>query len=268
MKQRVQQWAMGLVDQVMAVIPRPVPGDTALRNCKIISHRGEHDNRSVMENTLLAFDIARAAGVWGIECDIRWTSDLVPVICHDPSTVRVFGQAIDIEAVEFSTLREHLPAVPTLEEVLARYNGNTHLMLELKAYSPQHLVEQRQILARMLANVRPGEDFHVLALDPDLFTLVDFLAPEFLLPVAETNVRQLSRISLERGYCGLAGHFLLLGETLRRRHVEAGQMVGTGFPRSGNCLRREIGRGISWIFSNDAVHLQKELNRMLADTRA
>ena len=267
MKAWLQKLAMELVDSVMALIPRALPSAAALRNCKIVSHRGEHDNRRVMENTLLAFDIARAAGVWGIECDIRWSRDLVPVICHDPSAQRVFGQPVLIESLTFSELRERLPAIPSLEEVVARYSGNTHLMLELKSLSPQHLPEQRKMLARILGNVTAGEDYHVLALDPALFTLVDFVDPRFLLPVAETNVRQLSETSLQRGYRGLAGHYLLLGEALRRRHLAAGQYIGTGFPRSRNCLCRELNRGVQWIFSNDAVHLQGKVNALLARYR-
>ena len=248
----------------MALIPRPLPSAAALRNCKIVSHRGEHDNRRVMENTLLAFDIARAAGVWGIECDIRWTRDQVPVICHDSTAQRVFGQALSIDALSFAQLRERLPAIPSLEEVVARYSGNTHLMLELKCYSAEHLQQQRDELARILGNISPGEDYHMLALDPGLFTLVDFLDPGCLLPVAETNVGSLSAVSLARGYCGLTGHYLLLGRRLQRRHAEAGQVIGTGFPRSRNCLSRELNRGVEWIFSNHAVLLQTQVTNLLA----
>ena len=268
MKEVLQNLAMALVDGLMAIIPRAVPNGVALRNCKIISHRGEHDNRTVMENTLLAFDIARAAGVWGVECDIRWTRDLVPVIFHDPSAERVFGKNLSIDSLDFAELRQQLPAIPTLQEVVARYSGNTHLMLELKGYRPAQLQEQRRKLDNILRHITPGEDYHVLALDPDFFTLVDFLAPEFLLPVAQTNTSELSKISLQRGYCGLAGHYLMLGESVRQRHAKAGQRIATGFPHSRNCLCREIGRGVEWIFSNNAVALQGKLAALLASRSA
>ena len=267
MKELLQNFAMSLADRVMAMIPRAVPDDAALRNCKIISHRGEHDNRTVMENTLLAFDIARAAGVWGIECDIRWTKDRVPVICHDASTERVFGKDILIESVDFSDLRIQVPAIPTLEEVVARYSGNTHLMLELKSDASVELQLQRPILQEVLGNIIPGEDFHVLSLEPELFVAVDFLKPEVLLPVAQTNTSRLSKLSLERKYCGLAGHYLMLGESISQQHRAAGQMIGTGFPSSRNCLLREISRGVEWIFSNDAVYLQGKLDAIKASLK-
>ena len=267
MKERLQNLAMALVDQVMAVIPRPLPDEAALRNCKIISHRGEHDNRTVMENTLMAFDNARTVGVWGLECDIRWTSDDVPVICHDASTSRVFGVDIEIASVSFEQLRDALPDVPALEEVVNRFGGNTHLMLELKSFDGDRLERQRTALADVLKVLTPEEDYHFLALDPALFTLADFVAPSALLPVAQTNVRALSEISLQRSYCGLCGHYLLLGTELQHKHEAAGQRVGTGFPRSRNCLYRELGRGIEWIFSNDAVYLQGLLNELRAAGR-
>ena len=77
MRDLLQSVAMKVTDGLAAVIPQPVPEQRALRSCKIISHRGEHDNVLVFENTLAAFEQARANGVWGVECDIRWTADLV-----------------------------------------------------------------------------------------------------------------------------------------------------------------------------------------------
>ena len=44
----LQNAATAVADFTMAVIPRPVPGLEALRDCRIISHRGEFDNSAVM----------------------------------------------------------------------------------------------------------------------------------------------------------------------------------------------------------------------------
>ena len=51
MREWLQNAAMKATDWIMACIPRAVPSQLALRNCKIISHRGEHDNNSIIENT-------------------------------------------------------------------------------------------------------------------------------------------------------------------------------------------------------------------------
>ena len=89
-----------------------------------------------------------------------------------------------------------------------------------------------------------------------------------MLPVAQTNASRLSELSIDRNYCGLAGHYLMLGENIRQKHAAVGQVVGTGFPRSRNCLCREVGRGVEWIFSNDAVYLQGQLAALQASSKA
>lgn len=256
MGEMLQQAAMASADWLMAIIPRKVPERSALEHCKVISHRGEHDNVQVFENTLPAFDKARKSGVWGIECDIRWTADLVPVICHDRDGARVFGDPAVIAELSFSQLRSRLPLVPSLEELIERYGGNTHLMLELKEDALPQREASKTRLQSLLGRLEPGRDFHILALDPALFTLVDFLPREVCFPVAELNVGRLSRAGLESGYGGITGHFLLLNDRLKKRHEAAGQRIGTGFVSSRNCLFRELNRGVEWIFSNDAVKIQ------------
>ena len=71
-------------------LPQKLPDKNRLQDCKIISHRGEHDNINVFENTLAAFDLIKERGIWGIELDIRWTKDLLPVVFHDKSLKRLF----------------------------------------------------------------------------------------------------------------------------------------------------------------------------------
>jgi len=247
-------------------LPRSVPDRQALKVCKIVSHRGEHDNKRVMENTLPAFAAAREAGVWGVECDIRWTRDLVPVICHDVDCKRVFGNPVIVRDVSFSELRDMLPQVPTLQEVVDQFGHNTHLMLELKNESfPDH-ERQKAILQQILAGLEPVADFHILALDPRLFGMVDFLSSQACLPVAETNIGQLSRVSLDSDYGGITGHYLLIRKSMHQRHRDVGQLVGTGFPASRRCLFRELNRGVEWVFSNRAVSLQKTVDTYLAAT--
>jgi len=246
-----------LLDLIFQFLPQRVPDQKALCACKIISHRGEHDNKTVWENTLPAYDLAANAGVWGIECDIRWTRDLVPVICHDPSGERLFGRPEKICDLPYSQLNELFPLIPTLEELVERYGGRVHLMIEIKdEYYPEP-EQQKEILKRLLAGLSPGVDYHFLALDPILFQKVDFVPGKFHFPVAEANFARLSRLSLESNLGGLTGHFLLLGNELKHRHELAGQRIGTGFIASRNCLFRELNRGVEWIFSNNAAKVQR-----------
>ncbi len=81
---------------------------------KILAHRGSAHN--VQENTLDAFDAARALGADGVELDVRSTADGVLVVHHDPE----IAGAGRIAALE----REALPDyVPTLAEALDTLSG-------------------------------------------------------------------------------------------------------------------------------------------------
>jgi glycerophosphoryl diester phosphodiesterase len=216
-----------------------------------------------MENTLAAFDKARANGVWGIECDIRWTADLVPVISHDPCGRRVFGNPTLISRLSFADLRAQMPQIPSLAELVSEFGGNTNLMLEIKAETYPQPRQQKAILQELLAELTPGDDYHFLALAPELFDKVDFVGRKFCFAVSQLNISRLSRAAIEGQYGGLHGHYLLLNDRVKRRHELAGQRVGTGFISSKNSLFRELNRGIEWIFSNDAVRIQKIRDRHL-----
>lgn len=267
MREILKKATLRTTDIVQAAIPRGVPEAAALRDCKIVAHRGAHDSPGVQENTLAAFRRARSRGIWGIECDIRWTADLVPVIHHDPDTRRVFGRDLRLSEHRFADLHKALPELPSLAELVAEFGGTTHLMLELKAGALPDPGRQRRILREQLAPLVPGRDYHLLALDPELFALADFVPRHDCLPVSELGVARLSAAAIAGGFGGLLGHFLLLNERVRRRHERAGQRIGTGFIASKSCLFRELNRGVEWVFSDDAVKLQQIVDDTLAAQR-
>jgi len=244
------------IDAAYARLPRPHAGQERLENCRIISHRGEHDSRRVFENTLAAFDAAVERGVWGIEFDIRWTRDLEPVVTHDPDLRRVFGQRLRLSDSRLHELRRQCPHVPTLAEVIGRYGGKVHLMVEIKAEPYADAGRQNLILGDLFAGLCPGRDFHLLALTPETFRLTSFAPPSACLPVARLNISEFSRLAVQRGYAGIAGHYAMLGSGVIGRHHAARQKVGTGYIRSRNALLREINRGVDWIFSNHAGEVQ------------
>src|SRR5690349_5807424 len=89
------------IDLLFAQIPQPRPSAEALAQARLVAHRGAHDGRRVLENTLEAFETACRAGAWGLEFDVRWTSDHVPVVHHDVTLERLFKQRFEIEQVSF-----------------------------------------------------------------------------------------------------------------------------------------------------------------------
>jgi glycerophosphoryl diester phosphodiesterase len=96
-----------------------------------------------------------------------------------------------------------------------------------------------------------------------MFNLITFVPASTFIPIATLNMAQVSDLALEKDYCGVAGHYLLLNNAMLAKHHTLGQQVGTGYPASKNCLFREINRGVEWIFSNNAVELQGIVNKLV-----
>lgn len=254
------------VDQIYRQLTQKVPDDERLRLCKIISHRGVFDNIDVFENTLAAFDNALALGIWGIELDIRWTRDFVPVVCHDSDTRRVFRTDIHINETGYSRLAAQLPQIPSLEHVVQRYGKHLHLMIELKAGTFTDPWLQSQILQELLAGITPERDFHLISMSPGLFHGIQFLPSTTFLPIAQLNVGRCSHLVKQHHYGGLLGHYSLIRKSEIFRHQRAGRQIGTGFVNSIGCLFRELNRKVEWIFTDRAAILQAErlsfLNRV------
>jgi glycerophosphoryl diester phosphodiesterase len=245
-----------LVDAVYRRWPCPPPPPHLLKSCRIISHRGEHDNHCRVENTLPAFDAALSAGVWGIELDVRWTRDLVPVVSHDPDTRRLFNEDAWIGHLTLDTIQKKFPRIPTLSEVIGRYGGRLHLMMEIKREPyPKPSVQSRR-MQNQLKNLAPGEDFHLMGLHPDIFGYFGFLPARAFVPIARIRIDRVSRLAAAHRWGGVAGHYLLATDGLVARHHGLGQGVGTGFTNSRRCLFREAARGVDWIFSNRAAAMQ------------
>lgn len=260
---QLERLAQEFVDFCFMLIPRRQPSRQALTDCRLVSHRGEHDNRRVRENTLVAFRTVAAAGIWGIEFDVRWTRDLHPVVIHDETTGRVFGVDLEVARISLDELRRMLPEVPTLQEVVAEFGANTHMMIELKRDWLGEDDVKAERLEEVFSGLRAGQDYHFLALQTDLFEPVRFAGKAACVLVAELSVSEFSRAVVEQGYGGLCGHYLLMrGNLLSMLHAR-GQKLGTGFPTSRRCFYRELNREVDWIFTNRALKLGAIRARLL-----
>lgn len=255
-------------DRLYACLPQALPNRQQLEKCKFISHRGEHDNEHIYENTLPAFARLLGKGIWGIEFDIRWTRDLVPVVFHDADCKRLFNTDIRINEISAEKLRAKLPQIPLLEEVIQGFGKKLHLMVETKAEAYPDPVYQNRILQKLFADLEPKTDYHFISLHPEMFQFIQFVENDTFLPVAELNSKQLSKISLQRDYGGLTGHYLLLTDAIVDEQHRQDKQVGTGFISSRNCLCRELNRGIEWIFTNNALELKAIHTSLLAELKS
>jgi glycerophosphoryl diester phosphodiesterase len=234
-----------------------------LRRCKIISHRGEHDNKTIFENTLEAFDKAEEAGVWGFECDLRWTRDLQPVIIHDPDLIRVFGRNVKVCDVSLAELKSACSQVPALGEVIQRYGRKLHIMLEIKEEVYPDPALQNEVLADLFSSLTPQQNFHLLTLRPKMFRVIDFVPKSTFLPIARLKFVKLSELARREEYRGITGHYFFITNGIIKAHHAQQQRVGTGYIGSRNCLFRELNRGVEWIFSNNAAELQTMVHDLL-----
>lgn len=244
--------AITLVDRM----PRSRPPAHLLQSCRVISHRGEHDNRHRMENTLPAFDAACAAGVWGIELDVRWTRDLVPVVFHDPDTRRLFGSDRAISRTSLDRLKRRFPLIPTLKEVIERYGSHLHLMIEIKSEPYPEPAVQSYRMEAVLSSLSPQKEFHLMSLTPRMFDYFRFLPPETFIPIGRVRLDRVRRLAISNGWGGIAGHFMMTSTGCVNKQHRMGKAIGTGFVDSAHCLYREVARGVDWLFSNRAAYIQ------------
>ncbi len=263
----LSEFLVRAADRIYGRIERPRPARECIERGKIISHRGEHDNRRIFENTLAAFERAQDCGVWGIELDVRWTEDLIPVVIHDDNTNRLFETEFTIHRTRFSRLNDTHPMIPTLEEVIQRFGGKTHLMVELKEEPYPDPEYQNRVLQTLFRPLQPTGGYHLISLSPRMFDLFKFVPSEALLAIAETNVVQMSKMVVEKRFGGLLGHYTLMRKSVLKKHRSIGQKVGTAYIDSGNCLLRELNRSVEWLFSNKACAMQALITSFLTENK-
>ncbi len=245
-----------IVNRFFKSWPRSRPDEKRMAECKIVSHRGEHDNIAIMENTLPAFDKAAARGVWGVELDVRWTADLRPVVFHDPDLGRLFNTPVRPRDIPLDDLRAAHPMIPTLDTVIHKYGRTLHLMVEIKEEHYPDPAGQSRILEDLLSPLTPVLDYHLISLTPSMFRFFDFAPRAALLPIGAADIRRRSRLALRENLGGVLGHYFLLTNGRMKKHASRGQGIGTGYADSEKVLYREIHRGVDWIFSNNAGRMQ------------
>ncbi|UCZ54516.1 glycerophosphodiester phosphodiesterase [Bacillus shivajii] len=108
----------------------------------IIAHRG--NKRYTPENTLAAFYSAATYPIDGIEFDIQWTKDFVPVVFHDEKIDRTTNGSGLVKSFTYAELRQFDAGswfdeqfrgekIPSFEEVLNWASNNTlTLHVEIK----------------------------------------------------------------------------------------------------------------------------------------
>ncbi len=125
----------------------------------LLGHRGVRGEKSIAENSLASFDLALAYGGDGFEFDVRLSADGQAVICHDPASR---GQ-------EIASCPAGQLELPSLREVLTRYQNKAFLDIELKVPGLE------TIIADLLWKVPPARGFVVSSFLPVVLETVHLL---------------------------------------------------------------------------------------------
>src|SRR5262245_5650378 len=102
-----------------------------------VAHRGLHDQKSVIENTLSAF-AAAIAGRYGIECDLQISADGEAMVYHDDALGRLTEGSGRLDAATVAELKRVAfkatsDRMITLGELCDFVAGQATLVIELKS---------------------------------------------------------------------------------------------------------------------------------------
>ncbi|MEV6209763.1 glycerophosphodiester phosphodiesterase [Kitasatospora sp. NPDC051914] len=140
-----------------------------------VAHRG--DPYRHRENTLRSVESAVAAGADAVEVDVRLTRDGVPVLLHDPTLERLWGDPRPLHRLTLDDLAEvgepGGPRVPTLTEALKAVAESPHTRLMIDLDEPGPAAAAHRAVADLGAEHRvawcgpASAMLAVRALDPD-----------------------------------------------------------------------------------------------------
>lgn len=253
LKPKLLQWAEKACDVSMNQRHFPTTQDWPAP--RIIAHRGAWQAPSVIENTLPAFTRARDLGADGIEFDVHFARDEVPVIHHDADLCRLHGVAKTIAELDHSRLATYAPNVPTLGQVLQI--RDLHFMIEIKTSLN---AGQLACLRESLKPFEAAKDFHLLVLHPELIREHPDLPAHSWMLVGDLQLRPWIRESIRRGLAGVAGHYLTMSRG-RIKELHGHRMgCGVGFVPTRNLYHREWARGVDWVFTNSTDRLTLKEN--------
>jgi len=242
---------------------------SARRAPRIIAHRGA--SAEAPENTAAAFRLALAAGVDGVELDVRLSSDGVPVVIHDHLLERTTDGRGPVGALSLAELRD-LDAgrwfaqefagqrIPTLDEALALLRP-VRVIVEVK----RGPLPSPGIAGRVAAVI--SESGHPAV------TVSSFDHPLLLevrehLPQVRTAVLYVARpvdplrMALDAGAALLHPHWSLLSPDVVDAAHAAGLEVETWVVDEPEEMARIVAMGVDGVMTNHPRRLRTVLARM------
>jgi glycerophosphoryl diester phosphodiesterase len=174
----------------------------------LLGHRGVRGEKSIPENSVASFDLALDQGCDGFEFDVRLSADGQAIICHDAAT---HGREIAASSAEQL-------ALPSLREVLTRYQSNAFLDIELKVPGLEALA------ADLLRSRRPAQGFVVSSFLPAVLETTRELDPAIPLGlICQARAELLRWTELPVGY--VIPEYKLIRQALIAQIKRAGKKI-------------------------------------------
>ena len=208
----------------------------------LLGHRGARAVHSIPENTFPSFDRALADGCDGFEFDVRLTRDGVAVVCHDPQS----GGVSIAEA-----LAERLPALPRLEDVLARYHKRAFLDIELKVAGLETMV------GAMVRKFPPQRGFVVSSFLPEVLERMHADAIPLGL-ICETRAELARWKELPVEY--VITHHKLAGREVISQIRDAGKKILVWTVNDAKAMLSFAQAGVTGIISDDTNLLARTIH--------
>lgn len=203
----------------------------------LLGHRGAR--HYAPENTLAAFDLALEHGCDGFEFDVRMSSDLYPVIVHDPRLDEVV--IADFTAERIFALRN---TIPQMWQVFERYAPTAYLNIELKVTGlEQHVID-------LLETYPPQKGFMVSSFLPQAVQDMHAAAPHVPLGYI-CRRKDLLRHWRKLPVTHVVLHHALITAPLAREVREAGLQLFAWTVNSADLMRELAALGVDAIISDD-----------------
>lgn len=206
----------------------------------LLGHRGAREYAP--ENTIAAFDLALEQGADGFEFDVRSTSDLQIVICHDPRFQRLVIRRCTLKQIHAAC--DSSKEIPlSLRGVLERYSRPAFLNIEIKVRGIEEMV------VREIKRARP-ERYFISSFLPGVVRRLHELDETLVLGALAQSRWQLRRWrKLPVRY--VVPHYSLLTRRLVKKLHEAGKVVVTWTVNDPRKMVRAAALGVDGIISDD-----------------
>jgi glycerophosphoryl diester phosphodiesterase len=224
---------------------------------RVWAHRG--DSAHAPENTMLAFDQARAAGADGIELDVRFDGDGNVVVFHDSVLDRLTGRPGRMEqlpAAARAALRVGGEPVPLLAEVLAAFD--LEFDVEIKSHKVGRMGALVAATARVIRDSGRADQILVSSFDPIALVQLHGHLPDVALAYLFHDEQPLP---LRRGWVARwigsslvhPQNTLCTADRVKAWHT-AGMPVNAWTVDDRGELERLAALGVDGVFANDPAH--------------